>query len=306
MEKMKAFSSQSLLSVYDADLQRLSARIGKDRARSTLIARQQGRRYVALYLKEKMKVTDISLNTLQPQFIHDFSVWLSAERRLRGGTVWLACQQLKGVVNRAHQRGLISRNPFYSFRIAKRIRPREYLTEEEIIKLKAHEFKKSYLNFARDIFLFACFTGLAFIDIKELTWDHIMEINGAKWIVSKRHKTHVPFQMKLLPVAQEIILRNGITDHVYVFGNLQYRTLCKQITKVMIEMNFGKRITLHCARHSFAILALNKGMPMESVSRIMGHTNITTTQIYAKITLQKLDRDISAFAQKLIDHEINK
>lgn len=301
MEKMNETKSEmTLLSIYDEDLHRLAARVGKDRAMSTLVARQQARRYVALFLREKMERLDIPLNGLQPQFIYEFSVWLSADCKLRGGTVWLACQQLKGVVSRAHQRGLIRWNPFCGFHIAKRIRPREYLTEEEIMQLITHRFKKKSLAFARDIFVFACFTGLAFIDIKELLWDHIREINGAKWIVSRRHKTKVPFQMKLLPIAQGIIQRNGMTDQTYVFGNLQYRTLCKQITKVMAEVGFGKRVTLHCARHSFAILALNKGMPIESVSRILGHTKITTTQIYAKITMQKLEQDISAFANKLV------
>lgn len=299
MEEMTDYKSKTLLSIYDEDLQRLAARVGRDRAMSTLVARQQARRYVAVFLREKMRQQDIRLDGLQPQFIYEFSIWLSAERKLRGGTVWLACQQLKGVVNRAHQRGLIRWNPFCGFRIAKRIRPREYLTEEEIMQLITHKFTKESLAFARDIFVFACFTGLAFIDIKELSWNHIRELNGAKWIISTRHKTKVPFQMKLLPIAQDIIQRCGITGKDYVFGDLQYRTLCKQIAKVMAEMGYGKRITMHCARHSFAVLTISKGMPIESVSRILGHTNITTTQIYAKITMQKLDQDISAFVSKL-------
>ena len=299
MEKMTDYKSKTLLSIYDEDLQRLAARVGRDRAMSTLVARQQARRYVAVFLREKMRQQDIQLDGLQPQFIYEFSIWLSSERKLRGGTVWLACQQLKGVVNRAHQRGLIGWNPFCGFHIAKRIRPREYLTEEEIKRLITHQFRKEALAFARDIFVFACFTGLSFIDIKELSWHHIRELNGAQWIISTRHKTKVPFQMKLLPVAQEIIQRCGKTDKEHVFGDLQYRTLCKQVTKVMEEIGFGKRITLHCARHSFAVLTLSKGMPIESVSRILGHTNITTTQIYAKITMEKLDQDISAFVSKL-------
>ena len=298
ISKMK--ENPTLLFVYDKDLECMKERIGKDRAASTFTCLQQGRRYVASFMSEKFGVGDIPMKELTPQFIHDFSVYLSSDRRLMGGTVWLACQQLKGVVTRAHRRGILSWNPFAGFHIAKNIRPREFLTEEEIKRLMVYKFQKPSLAYARDVFVFACFTGLAFIDIKELTWENIVKIKGSKWIISRRHKTGIPLQMKLLPIAQSIIQRYGETDNEHIFGELQYRTLSKQITKVMGEMGYGKRITMHCARHSFAILALNNGMPIESVSRILGHTNITTTQIYAKITMQKLDQDISALANKLI------
>ena len=142
---------------------------------------QQSRKYVADYLKEQTDQTDLPLDKVTPQLIHDFSVWLSAVRQLRGGTVWLVCQQLKGVVTRAHQRGKIMWNPFGGFHIAKKIRPRQYLTEEELGKL----------------------------------------------------------------------------------------------------------------------MAINKGVPIETVSRILGHTNITTTQIYAKITIDKICSDMMNFEDQL-------
>lgn len=289
----------TLLGIYDEDLNRFRLRVGKDRAESSFKTLRQGRGYVAAFLREWFGVEDIGLGELTPQFITDFSVWLSAERGLRGGTVWLACQLLKGVVTRAHGRGLLLWNPFCQFHIAKNIRPREYLTEEELLKLIKAELPKANLRFARDIFVFAAFTGLSFIDIRELRGENIIEVYGSEWICTKRHKTGIPFQVKLLPVAQEIIRRHGTLSGGRIFGDLQYRTLAKQVAKVMNVCGFRKHITLHCARHSFAVLALSKGMPIESVSRILGHTNITTTQIYAKITMQKLDHDMTAFAERL-------
>lgn len=290
----------TLLSAYDEDLRRLHGRIGKDRAESTWKAMQQGRNYVSRFLKAQLQADDILLEELMPQFISDFSAYLSADRGLRGGTVWLACQQLKGVVTRAHQRGLIRWNPFMGFHIAKNIRPREYLTEEELKTLMQHPFANSALCYARDIFLFAAFTGLAFVDIRELRPSDIVSINGAYWIVSRRHKTQVPYQVKLLDIPRQVIERYGHLEGVdHVFHSLEYRTLAKRIRRIMDECGFHKRITMHCARHSFAILALNNGMPIESVSRILGHTNITTTQIYAKITLQKLDHDLTCLENSL-------
>ena len=292
----------TVLEAYDRDLERVLHRVGKDRSERSLRAMQQGRQYVAAFLTDWMHTKDIQLTKLMPQFINDFSIYLSTDRGLRGGTIWLACQLLKGVVTRAHARGLIKWNPFSQFHIAKNIRPREYLTEEEIALLMTHDFKKPALNFARDIFLFAAFTGLAFIDMKELKPSDVVTINGGTWIISKRHKTQIPFQVKLLNIPLEIIRRYHQEGQT-IFPPMEYRTMAKRIHRVMDECGFSKHITLHCARHSFAVLALNKGVPIESVSRILGHTNITTTQIYAKITMQKLENDLTAFEQSL--HLIN-
>ena len=299
---MSRYKTITLLEAYDQDLVRFQHRVGKDRSEHSLRAMQQGRQYVAAFLTDWMHVPDVQLSQLMPQFIHDFSVYLSTDRGLRGGTIWLACQLLKGVVTRAHVRGLLKWNPFGQFHIAKNIRPREYLTEEEIVMLMTHDFQKPELNFARDIFVFAAFTGLAFIDMKELKPSDVVTINGATWIVSQRHKTHTPFQVKLLNIPLEITRRYHQEGQT-IFPHMEYRTMAKRIHRVMDECGFSKHITLHCARHSFAVLALNKGVPIESVSRILGHTNITTTQIYAKITMQKLDSDLTAFEKSL--HLIN-
>lgn len=287
-----------MLSVYEEDLRSLESRIGKDRSASTWKAMLQGKTYVEKCLKEHFNMEDIAMKELTPQFIHDFSVYLSVERGLRGGTVWLACQQLKGVVTRAYQRGVLTWNPFAGFRLAKNIRPREYLTEGELKLLMDHEFEDKALTFTRDVFVFSAFTGLAFIDLKELKYENIVDINGSKWIVSQRHKTNIPFQVKLLEVPYQVIIRYQHQGE-YVFEQMEYATMAKRIHRVMEEVGIRKRISFHCARHTFAVLALNKGMPIESLSRLLGHTNITTTQIYAKITMHKLEEDMDRLAEKL-------
>lgn len=183
-KRIEKRNRQTLLSVYEEDLRSLESRIGKDRSASTWKAMLQGKTYVEKCLKEHFNMEDIAMKELTPQFIHDFSVYLSVERGLRGGTVWLACQQLKGVVTRAYQRGVLTWNPFAGFRLAKNIRPRKYLTEGELKLLMDHEFEDKALTFTRDVFVFSAFTGLAFIDLKELKYENIVDINGSKWIVS--------------------------------------------------------------------------------------------------------------------------
>ncbi|MBQ3774119.1 MAG: tyrosine-type recombinase/integrase [Pseudobutyrivibrio sp.] len=291
----------TLLSVYGEDLNRLRNRVGKDRSENTFRAMNMGRDYVERFLKERYGLDDIPIERLTPQFIQDFSIYLSADKGLRGGTVWLACQQLKGVVTRAYWRGDITWNPFAGFHIAKNIRPREYLTEEELERLITHHFDKLQLSYARDVFVFAAFTGLSYIDLKELRVSDIKDINGATWIVSQRHKTKVAYQVKLLDIPLRILHHYLKPGEERVFANMEYRMMAKRILTIMQEIGVTKHITMHCARHSFAVLALTKGMPIESVSRILGHTNITTTQIYAKITMQKLDADMDDLEKNLSD-----
>ena len=291
---------ETLIKAFDKDCASFMKRVGKDRSIGTYKVMVRARNYVAAFIKSFYKRNDMSMLELTPDFIKEFAAYLTAERGLKNATIWLNCMWLKGVVMRAHYNGLIPRNPFAQFHISPNVKEREYLTEDEIKKIMAHEFDNQTLALVRDLFIFACFTALSFVDMKELTTDEIVEVNGEKWIISKRHKTNVPFQVKLLDIPLQIIERyKHLSEDKLVFGKINYWTMCKQLKKVIAECGIEKQISYHCARHTFGTLALSKGMPIESVSRVLGHTNIVTTQIYAKITTQKLDNDLTMFGNKL-------
>lgn len=294
----EADQQPTLLSAYDHDLQQLQQRVGIDRAASTLRRRQQLRRHVACYLTTQLHRPDIALRDLQPSFIADFATFLSTTLRLRGGTVWLACQHLKGVVARACQQGQIAVNPFSHFHIGKNIREREYLTEQELLQLMRHPLSNPRQALYRDLFVFSALTGMAFADICRLRQSDIRDVNGQAWVMARRQKTQTPFYAKLLPQAQAILQRHARNEGP-VFGAINYRTLAKHIPSIVQSCGIGRHITFHCARHTFAIMALNAGVPIESISRLLGHTNIATTQIYARITLQKLERDMQHFGDFL-------
>lgn len=291
---------ETLLGAFDKDNESFKKRIGIDRAASSYKVRVRSRNHLAAFIKKCYKRSDISMLELTPDFIKEFAAYLTAERNLKNATIWLNCMWLKGVVMRAHYNGLIPRNPFAQFHISPNVKEREYLTEDEIKTILSHEFESPTLTLVRDLFVFACFTALSFVDMKELTTDEIVEVNGEKWIVGKRHKTNVPFQVKLLDIPLQIIERyKHLSKDKLVFGEINYWTMCKQLKRVIKECGIEKQISYHCARHTFGTLALTKGMPIESVSRVLGHTNIVTTQIYAKITTQKLDNDLTMFGNKL-------
>ena len=291
---------ETLLGAFDKDNATFQKRVGTDRVKGTYMARVRARNHVAAFIKANYKRSDLSMLELTPDFIKEFAVFLSTDRGLQNGSIWTNCMWLKGVVMRAHFNGLIPRNPFAQFHISPNIKDREYLTEEELKTLMTHEFADAKLSYIRDIFVFASFTALSFVDVKGLTTDDIVEVNVEKWILYKRHKTKVPFQVKLLDIPLQIIKRyEEFQTDKSVFPNLNYWSICKPLKKMIKECGITKDISFHCARHGFATLALSKGMPIESVSRVLGHTNIVTTQLYAKITTQKIDHDLTMFGDKL-------
>ena len=291
---------ETLLKAFDRENEVFKKRVGKDRVMATYRARVRARNHVAAFIKSFYRRSDMSMLELTPDFIKEFAAYLSTEAGLRNGSIWANCMWLKGVVMKAHYNGLIPRNPFIQFHISPNVKEREYLTEDELKAVMTHEFADSKLAYIRDIFIFASFTALSFVDIQELTNDNIVEVNGEKWILSKRHKTKVAFQVKLLDIPLQIVERyRPMQKDNRIFPGLNYWSICKPLKRMIRECGITKSISFHCSRHGFATLALSKGMPIESVSRVLGHTNIVTTQLYAKITTQKLDNDLTMFGDKL-------
>ena len=166
---------ETLLSAFDKDIANQKKRVGKDRSASTLWAMERSRKDVAEFILSHYRRTDMSMLELTPEFIKDFSVYLSTDRGLANATIWQRCMWLKGVVLRAHYNGKIPRNPFAQFHISPNCKEREFLTEDELKAVVTYEFEDENLAFVRDIFVFVCFTALLFIDVKELTTDNIVD-----------------------------------------------------------------------------------------------------------------------------------
>ena len=291
---------ETLLGAFDKDNESFKKRIGIDRALSSYQVRVRARNHLASFIRKNYKRSDISMLELTPDFIKEYEIYLSTDAGLHNGSVWSNCMWLKTIVAKAHYNGLTPRNPFAQYRVNQNIKDRAYLTEDEIKAVMTHKFADGRLAYIRDLFVFASFTALSFVDIKELTTDDIVDVNGEKWILSKRHKTKVPFQVKLLDIPLRIIKRyEPFQENKFIFPDLNYWSICKPLKRMIHECGIEKPISFHCSRHGFATLALSKGMPIESVSKILGHTNIVTTQKYAKVTTEKIDRDLTVFGNQL-------
>ena len=271
-----------------------------NRAKGSYQVRVRSRNHLAAFIRKCYRRSDISMLELTPDFIKEYEIYLSTDAGLHNASVWSNCMWLKTIVAKVHYNGLTPRNPFAQYRVNQNVKEREYLTEDEIKTVITHEFANRKLAYIRDLFVFASFTALSFVDIKELTTDDIAEVNGETWILSKRHKTKVNFQVKLLDIPLQIIKRyERFQKNGLVFPNLNYWSICKPLKQMIRECGISKNISFHSSRHGFATLALSKGVPIESVSRVLGHTNITTTQKYCKITTENIDKDLTMFADRL-------
>ena len=291
---------ETLLSAFDKHNADFSKRVGKDRSKGTYQKYCIVRNHLANFIGSYYKRKDIAMKELTEDFIRQFDIYLRTELSLSPSAVWMYTVPVKMIVTRVHCDGYLHRNPFAQYHASLSVKERQFLTEEELQKLMNHSFAMMSFSQIRDMFVFGCLTGISYIDIKHLTTDHLVNINNSWWIVASRKKTKVPFRVKLLDSALRIIeryepFRNG-NRLFHLHANTYMNRALKMIAK---ECGIGKHLTFHMSRHTFSTLALSKGMPIESVSKILGHTKITTTQIYAKITTEKLEYDIALFGEQL-------
>ena len=293
---------ETLLRAFDKENEAFAKRVGKDRTLSTYQKYLTVRKYLAEFIKVHYKRTDIAMNELTEDFIRDYCLYLRNEVGLAQSSVWIYSIPLKHIVTTAHYNGKIARNPFAQYKVAPDHKERGFLTEDELQAFTTVELNNPDLELARDLFVFGCWMGISFIDIKNLTTENITMLSGSPWIVSKRQKTGVPFQIKLMDIPMQIIKRYEpyrISNNLFNIGS--HDTINKRIKEVAKMCGIEKRTSFHLSRHTFVVLALNYGMPIESVSKILGHTNITTTQIYAKVTNTKLEHDISMFESRVCE-----
>ncbi|WP_347339014.1 site-specific integrase [Dysgonomonas sp. BGC7] len=180
---------------------------------------------------------------------------------------------------------------------------RDFLTEEEVLKIKNKKIIVERLGIVRDAFVLACFTGLSDIDIKQLRKQNIITgVDGEQWIYANREKTNIISKIPLLPEADKIIKKYSSYFHLRETGyiipvpsNQKVNAYLKEIADLA---EITKNLTFRFARHSFATLALNYGMSIESVSKMLGHNQIRTTQIYAKVTEEKIAKEMAAFKNR--------
>ncbi|UII80088.1 site-specific integrase [Flagellimonas sp. CMM7] len=259
-------------------------------------------RYLKEFLQERLKTDDIYLVQLNYRFIVDFENFIRTykpkkERKICSNNgVMKHMSRLMKITNMAIRMEWLDKNPFKNYKLRFIKNERDYLTERELNLLEETNFMIIGLKRVKDIFLFSCYTGLSYIDIKDLRPDQILiGLDGNRWIHTKRAKTDEPLKIPLLPRAWEIInkyeegsKRTGKLLPVY-----SNQKTNKYLKEIAMASHIYKNITFHVARHTFATtVTLSNGVPIETVSKLLGHTKLSTTQIYARVLQKKVGEDM--------------
>lgn len=259
------------------------------------------------FIHERYHRDDLAFRELTSDFIREFDFFLRIDKECTHNTVWVYTMPVIALADLAIKKGLIRQNPFEDYEISMQETDRSYLLKEDVEKLMRLKPSKPKYELVKDLFIFSCFTGLSYIDIQKLKWSNIQSFfDGHQWIISRRKKSDVASNVRLLEIPKRIIEKyRGITRNDYVFPVPSNATCNSHVKKLIeeAEINTEQKVTFHTARHTFATMFLTEGVPLESLSKMMGHKNISTTQIYAKITSQKISKDMDLVSHKFAGME---
>ena len=299
---------ETLLKLFEQHNAEFEKKVGYSRAKGTYSRYRTVCKHIREFLPLTYHRDDIPLKELGLSFINDFEYFLRTEKGCCTNTVWGYMIVLKHIISIARNTGLLPFNPFAGYINSPEHVDRGYLTEEEIQTLIEAPMKNKTYELVRDLFVFSIFTGLSYADVKSLTTDNLQTFfDGNLWIITRRRKTNTDSNIRLLDVPKRIIEKyKGLAKGNLVFP-VPSNTCCNaKLKKIGEQCGIKTRLTYHVSRHSAATtILLSHGVPIETVSRILGHTNIKTTQIYAKITNQKISRDMETLSQKLEEMEKN-
>ncbi len=282
----------SILSLVDQHNDNMNKLIGVKYSMGTLKNYYTLRRHIVLFLSS-ISLKDLEIKKVNHRFIKDFETYLLTDTKRSNNGVIKILQSLKKITLEARALGYISKDPFALIKFKKTPFERGYLTNTELKKIEEIELSPR-LDRARDMFVFACYSGLAFIDAKNLLKKDIqIGQDGGQWIQTKRQKTNQKCDIPLLKKPLEILEKYKEVNGDFVFKRISNQKINEYLKEIATLCEIDKRVSFHLARHTFATtITLNNNVPIETVSKVMGHSKISTTQIYAKILQSKVSNDI--------------
>lgn len=303
-------STYSLFGVFQNYLINKEKQCTQPRQRSNLLKCQTCKKHLQQFVKDHLRVNDIPFSKINRNFIDDFEIYLKTRCNNGHNSAMKMLQIFKTVYKIAVDNRWIAHNAFTGKRLSFKFGEIEVLNSEEINKLKQAYLDKAYLDNVRQIFLFCTYTGLSYVDTQELRRSHLeyFEQSGQYFIRKKRQKTGVEFIVPLFQPAEGILERWTPNWETAPLESLMVPRISNQkynyyLKELFTTIGIAKKGTSHLARHSFATsVALQNGVPIESVSKMLGHTKITQTQRYAKVTTLKIETETRQLFEKLKSH----
>jgi site-specific recombinase XerD len=301
----QAGPSKKLLDIFTEHNEQVRQLVGKTYSFGTWKRYNTSLRHTRAFLKQRYDMDDIDVNRIQYKFITDYDFWLRSTRMCGHNSAIKYLANFRKIIYLSFKNGWIVKDPFAGFKMTKHEVERPFLTKEEVHLIESIEIESDRLRNVRDVFLFCCYTGLAYADVEALSPNNLFTgVDGEQWISTRRRKTDVSARIPLLRTAKAIL--HSYRDDpdclarerlLPVPSNQKLNAYLKDLALVC---GIRKELTSHMARHTFATtVTLTNGVPIESVSKMLGHRSIRTTQLYAKVLDVKVSEDMNNLKRKL-------
>ena len=294
-----------LLEVFEYHNQQLKELEGTNYASATIKRYKTTLDHIKAFLAFKYSINDIALNRIKYSFITDLEHYFKVTRKCNHNTTIKYIKNFRKVINLAIKNEWLAKDPFAKFQAKIVEVKRDYLLKDELQNIEDLKLSFPRLDMVRDIFVFSCYSGLAYVDVANLTKNNIrLGIDGGFWIITERTKTKSQSNIPLLPKAHELVKKYSrypnkkTEEHIFpIFSNQKMNAYLKEIADLA---SVDKNLTFHIARHTFATtVTLANGVPIESISSMLGHKSIRTTQIYSKVINEKVSEDMDKLKKKL-------
>ena len=294
---------EMLLKLFNEHNQEFKLRVGVNRVEDTYSSYLHSYHHLFNFIRQKYDMEDIALDKLNLNFIDAYDFYLRVDRQMKQSTIVGHVIILKKMISRAVHQGILKGDPFVNYIVEQPEKMCRHLKSEEIDKIMQIHIASKKVCHTRDMFVFCCFTGLAYSDIRNLSQGNITtQLDGSLWICIKRQKTKGECNIRLLDIPKQIIDKyRDDRKSDKVFNMISLVSICRNLEKIAVLCGI-EHITFHMARHNFGThITLSQGVPIETVSRMMGHRSIATTQIYAKITNKKVNEDMKLLSERITD-----
>jgi len=303
--KEEISTDKMLVPIFEHHNNQVKALLGKEFSKGTYDRYQTSLKHTKDFLMWQYKISDIAITRIDHEFVMAYDFYLRSERSCNNNSTVKYLKNFKKIILICLANGWLDKDPFSKYKPKVKEVKRDFLNAQELANMATKKLASERTSQVRDIFLFSCYTGLAYADVKKLKRSEIViGVDGSEWIATSRQKTDTASSIPLLP--QAIQLMNKYKDHpqcandgllLPVLSNQKMNSYLKEIADAC---GITKELTYHIARHTFATtVTLANGVSIESVSKMLGHTNIKTTQHYARILDMKVGEDMNALRKKL-------
>lgn len=295
---------KTLIQIFNEHNNQIEKLVGKSYSSGCYNRYLRTSKHLQSYIKKEYSMNDIFVQEVDLKFINGFEYYLKIKAIGNQNTITKYLTNLKKIIRIAYANDWISKDPFFHWKAKWEIVERDFLSELDIQKMIKKELNVPRLDLVKDIFIFCCFTGLAYVDVKKLSINNIViGIDGERWIKTKRTKTNTRSNIPILPTAEAIL--NKYIEHHDIIGTervlpvLSNQKMNAYLKEIADLCGINKNLTFHLARHTFATtVTLTNGVPIESVSKMLGHKSLKTTQHYAKILDRKVSDDMKILRGK--------